>query len=296
METSVAKKRKTKKVYFRRCFCNMVRSCKLMDKEVFSKQEVGTFFKNNFIAVKVQMDKTPSDNNLVKTWYSEVKRMQNKYSVTVYPTYLFFDPAGNAVHKVTSYQAADKLINEGNRALDPEKQYYTILSKYKRGGLDTGQLKKLSIEYDYSGKEFAWNLAAEYLRELPERRLADRDVQEFMMRFREAPAVQKYAAMCLRKLPGEEYSNPLTSLFISMFKRSHEVQQVVFKYLAQLSPLEIKAKVNLLWQFTDAPVAKPIAEKYLKSLTERELFTNDNILLLANYTKSVKRTSVSNFL
>ncbi len=44
-----------------------------MDKEVFTKAEIGEFVNDKFVAVKVQMDKTPIDNNNIKQWYNEAK-------------------------------------------------------------------------------------------------------------------------------------------------------------------------------------------------------------------------------
>ncbi len=58
---------------------------------------------------------------------------------------------------MTSYQEVDQLISQAGRALDPEKQYYTVLSKYKQGNLDTNQLKNLAKEYSFSGAEFSWD-------------------------------------------------------------------------------------------------------------------------------------------
>ncbi len=100
-----------------------------MDREVFSKPEVADFFSKKFIAVKVQMDKTASDNESVKQWYNDVKKIKNSYSVTAFPTYLFFDADGKVVHKAVGFKAADQFIPEAEKSLDPEKQYYTILSR-----------------------------------------------------------------------------------------------------------------------------------------------------------------------
>ncbi len=41
---------------------------------------------------------------------------------------------------------AEHFLEEARKASDPEKQYYTILSKYEQGHLDSAQLKNLATE------------------------------------------------------------------------------------------------------------------------------------------------------
>ncbi len=151
--------------------------------------------------------------------------------------------------------------------------------------MDTTALKKLALEYHSSGKELSWNLAAEYLSKIPESQLGREDIRGFMIQFREAPPVQKYAALYLSKLPGRNYTNPENDFFIKLFKGSDAVQNIVFKYLNSLNPQELKQKISLVQTFKDVPAAKAIGSKYLKSLSEEELYTSDNLILLGSSPK-----------
>ncbi len=50
--------------------------CKLMDKNIFSTNEVGELMNNKFISVKVQMDKTALDDELIKKWYNQASNLR----------------------------------------------------------------------------------------------------------------------------------------------------------------------------------------------------------------------------
>ncbi len=131
-----------------------------------------------------------------------------------------FNPDGKAVHKTVGFMSVEKFIAEATKALDPQKQYYTILSNYRQGKLDTADIKRLVGEYNFSGSELTGKLAEEYLKKLPESALSRKDVVAFMMQYREVAQVQEYAAKYLKNLPAQEYSTPENWLFISFFKGS----------------------------------------------------------------------------
>ncbi len=66
-----------------------------MDHTVFKDSVVANFLNNRFVSFKVQMDQTAS-----QTHPELATTLKNEYEVTAYPTYLFFDQNGKAVHKV----------------------------------------------------------------------------------------------------------------------------------------------------------------------------------------------------
>ncbi|WP_020528865.1 thioredoxin family protein [Flexithrix dorotheae] len=84
--------------------------CQKMKKEVFVDPEVGEFYSSNFI-------------NLVIDESSEVgKDLAERFNVYSYPTYFYLNPKGEIVHISANYKSPEKIIKEGQKALD-EKTY-----------------------------------------------------------------------------------------------------------------------------------------------------------------------------
>src|SRR5690606_9857608 len=113
------------------CFTTWCGPCKWMADNVFVQEEVGEFFNDNFVNLKLQFDETKEDSEDVKSWYDEAKRFTKDYEVRAYPTFLVFDPNGELVDKVVGGNQADKFIARFKDALIPEKQFITAKKKYE---------------------------------------------------------------------------------------------------------------------------------------------------------------------
>ena len=61
--------------------------CKRMAKDVFPENSVGAFYNKNFVSYKFDMEK------------GEGPKFAKTYTVAAYPTLLFFNPAGELIHK-----------------------------------------------------------------------------------------------------------------------------------------------------------------------------------------------------
>jgi thiol-disulfide isomerase/thioredoxin len=118
--------------------------CIMMAKKIFPLPEVGEFYNANFINVKVQLDTTEKDNDHVKKWYQDGHDLMVKYKINVFPTYIFFSPDGEIVHRAVGSSDATTFINKGKDALNPDKQYYALARQYDKGRRDPEFLKKLS--------------------------------------------------------------------------------------------------------------------------------------------------------
>src|SRR5437667_12125908 len=103
-----------------------------MDANILSKKEVGHFFNQNFINVRIQMDRTNKDSPDVTNWYKDASFIQDHYGVAAIPTYLFFNPSGNVVHRYTSaIKESEEFIKLASDALDTNKQNYRFVWEYK---------------------------------------------------------------------------------------------------------------------------------------------------------------------
>jgi thioredoxin-related protein len=129
-----AKAKLENKFIFMDCYATWCGPCKWMNQNVFSKKEVGDYMNTKFISVAVQMDRTSKDALNEKRWYKDVKLIDNNYSISSVPTYLFFAPDGHIVHRVigTTGKEIDAFIEKTKEALDTSRQYYTLIKAYER--------------------------------------------------------------------------------------------------------------------------------------------------------------------
>jgi thioredoxin-related protein len=71
--------------------------------------------------------------------------LAKKYNVQNYPTYLFFNPNGELVHRGLGSMPAEDFIALCTNTLNPEKQYITLQKKYVSGERDTAFLRNFVL-------------------------------------------------------------------------------------------------------------------------------------------------------
>jgi thiol-disulfide isomerase/thioredoxin len=142
-----AKARAENKFIFMDFYATWCGPCKFMMDSIFSKKEVADYMAEYFICIAVQTDQTSKDPNDVRNWYDEAKSIIKLYSINELPTYLFFSPDGHPVDRMVGIPG--KRINDflvkASDALDPDKQYYTLLRNYKMHLQDSAFLRKVLI-------------------------------------------------------------------------------------------------------------------------------------------------------
>lgn len=162
--------------------------CKKMDREVFSKSVVGTYMNQHFVSVKIQMDSSKNDDNNIKGWYSFAHKLQQAYNISSLPTYLFFSPDGRIVHRYLSAMSDSLFLKVANNALNPEKQYYTLLSNYLSGKKDYKKLSYLAslakeIGDDSLANKLATDFLHNYLNHFSDKELFQKSYFEFVYAF-----------------------------------------------------------------------------------------------------------------
>jgi thioredoxin-related protein len=176
------------------CFTTWCGPCKYMSSTIFPQEKVGAFFNKNFVNVKVQFDKTPGDNEEVKSWYADAEAIDKEFKVRAYPTFLIFSPKGELVHRIVGGGEADQFIARAEKALHPETQYYTLLKKYEAGKQSPETLKQLAlIAGDMYDKENAGKLAAAYLD--TQKDLYTKENLEFLARFTQSSKSKGFQLM-----------------------------------------------------------------------------------------------------
>jgi thioredoxin-related protein len=118
------------------CYATWCKPCKMMEKEVLSNDTVRAVLNNHFIVARVQVDTSNQDNEFIKKWYVDARSIKNRYAVTAYPTFIFLSPNGDLVHKGLGYYGVNDFIKLLQDAINPQRQYYTLVERYKNGSRD----------------------------------------------------------------------------------------------------------------------------------------------------------------
>ncbi|NCI51340.1 thioredoxin family protein [Sediminibacterium roseum] len=156
--------KKENKLIFVDCFTTWCAPCRAMEHDVFSTDTVGSFFNSHFISIRLQFDQTKGDNAHVKSWYGEVKKMDKKFSVDVYPSFLVFDSTGQIVHRGTSYQNVNSFLAFGKTALDPKTRYYSLLNQYDLKLLHPEQFPAIiKMSTKFGNVQYASRLSKDFL-------------------------------------------------------------------------------------------------------------------------------------
>jgi len=132
------------KFIFLDCYASWCGPCKLMDREVYTEPAVGAAINKGFIACKLQLDRMAADAPEIKARYADAAVIGKTYAVQAYPTFLFFDPEGRLVHRGLGYQAQAQFIRLATDALNPQRQYYTLLARYQAGNDDPAGRRQLA--------------------------------------------------------------------------------------------------------------------------------------------------------
>ncbi len=256
------KAKKEGKYIFVDCFTTWCGPCKKMERDVYSLQKVGDYFNEKFINVKVQMDSTNNDKEPVKQWYSTVKLIENAYKVDAYPTFLFLSADGTLMHKASGAHSQDDFIIIASDALNPKKQYHSLLTKYKAGEKDTSVMKQLALTArKFGDKQVAKQIAVDYINSLHDKQLYWENNLRFIMNFVDSSS-DKGFKMAFKNpkrvndgMKDENYSNEL-------------IVSIIIK--EDVLPLLSTSKVNLSgpnWELMQEHITK----KYGKYFAERSV-------------------------
>ena len=92
-----------------------------MAKNVFTNTQVGDYYNESFVNVKVDMEKG-NGPKLAKTW-----------KITGYPTLIFIDKNGAVIHRSMGSRPAEDFVDLGHAANDPERQITTMTKRFEAG-------------------------------------------------------------------------------------------------------------------------------------------------------------------
>jgi thiol:disulfide interchange protein len=99
-KSQLATAKKDNKIIFFDAYTSWCGPCKMMAKDIFTRDSVADLFNQTFLNVKYDMEK------------GEGPELQKKYGVSAYPTYLFINADGEVVHKIVGSMPAKEFIAE----------------------------------------------------------------------------------------------------------------------------------------------------------------------------------------
>ena len=127
-DKAIQRAKKEHKIIFMDSYTTWCRPCKKLDKEVFSNEKVAAFFNEQFVNLKMDMEK------------GEGPALAERYHIFVYPTLLFFDMNGKEVHRETGFFSPESFLGVGKEALDPARRSSSMDERFANGDRDPGFL------------------------------------------------------------------------------------------------------------------------------------------------------------
>lgn len=101
---------KTGKLVFIDLYASWCPPCRMMDRQVFSRKDVGAFMDERFVAAKYDTDKTTG------------KELMRKYGQGAIPLYLVFNTDGELLGRIQGAAAPDKFMEELQRIIDRQQK------------------------------------------------------------------------------------------------------------------------------------------------------------------------------
>ena len=101
------------------CYASWCPHCNKMKQEVFTDPSVAAFYNEHFVCEMIDMEK------------GEGIKLHSDLGIRSYPTFIFFDTAGNVVYRTTGEFKAPAFLTEGINAMNPEKQLPILKQRFE---------------------------------------------------------------------------------------------------------------------------------------------------------------------
>lgn len=244
------------KMIFLDAYASWCGPCKWMSNNVFTDTEVGKFFNENFLSVKVDMEKGIG------------LELAKNYNINAYPTLLFLDSEGLMIHRICGARNVDALINEGKIAMTPGMRLRDCITAYNESAdKNLGAFKSLLIKYDQACMDNEATID-EFFNDMNTSDLFSEDVWDIVIRYVDNP-----------------YSRPITliiddhSMFYEKFG-SDAVDEKIFscftdyypKVLSQYDPEKIQEFDGYVQSISTNNVGKLVSYLELQRLKFEKKF------------------------
>lgn len=129
------KAQKENKLIFLDAYTTWCGPCKMMSQDVFPDKKLGKYYNDRFINAQIDMES------------EEGRQLAKKYEVRAYPSLLYINGDGAAVHRVVGYQDAEQLVATAEIATDPQLNLAGLSQRYEAGEREPDFLLKLAMAH-----------------------------------------------------------------------------------------------------------------------------------------------------
>jgi len=143
------------KLIFVDAFASWCGPCKRMASTVFTQEKAGAFFNENFINLKIDMEKP------------ENSEFASKYPVSAYPTLMFLDATGKLVSKDVGAKEVDALLEFARKVLGKTDKSADYEKAYNEGSRDPKLLYDYVKSLNQAGKP-SLKITNEFLKTQPD--------------------------------------------------------------------------------------------------------------------------------
>lgn len=209
LEDALQKAKEEDKLVFVDFYTTWCMPCKVMDKKVYTLEEVGSIYNKSYVNIKLDAEKEGS--NAAK-----------KYRISSYPSFLFLNPEGKVVYKETGMHPANDFIQLGKKAAASVHSDYSLekLQAEFPNKQDSPLFLKIYFEkmMEY-GQNPTYGIDA-WLKAQNEIEEDDVDMMEFLL---------KYKEYILLGSKGEEILKDNFDEYMDIATRSEEKDLEIFK-------------------------------------------------------------------
>lgn len=159
----LAQAKKENKLVFLDAYASWCGPCKLMEKNIFSKETVGQFFNANFINAHFDMEK------------GEGRDIALKYAIRSYPSYLFLNGEGDLVYRGLGYLGEAQFLALAKEANEIGKGD-SAKEKFAKGEKDLEFLLSTLKMYINTDADFAKQVSERYFSIRPKKEYSQEEV------------------------------------------------------------------------------------------------------------------------
>lgn len=127
--------KKSQKDIFINIYTSFCESCNWMDDQVFNTKKVSQYYNQNYISISIDAES------------KEGKQLIEKYKLLVYPSFLYLNKRGNALHLIVGNMDENQFLRASKEAKNPDQQLFTIKNKISKKASIAALSKYIYVTY-----------------------------------------------------------------------------------------------------------------------------------------------------